>query len=112
MSALEKGKKVNKSKTQLMDPLYAKLMKSVERAIGSTEFYEFFMDALSRADNEIQFSNRRVEKIIDLRWVETLESTMGAMQAIIASPRNIIREDELMSMLLMRKKADQMWFAI
>jgi len=104
MSALEKGKKVNKSKTQLMDPLYAKLMKSVERAIGSTEFYEFFMDALSRADNEIQFSNRRVEKIIDLRWVETLESTMGAMQAIIASPRNIIREDELIVNVAHAKK--------
>ena len=66
MSALEKGKKVNRKKNAVIDPIYKKLMRSVERSIGTTEFYDFFMDALTRADNEFQFSNRRVEKIIDL----------------------------------------------
>ena len=45
----------------LIDPIYEKFTKSVIRAIGSTDFYDFFMDTLSRANNEIQFSNRRMK---------------------------------------------------
>ena len=44
-----------KKKDVLIDPLYQKYTKSVIRALGSTEFYEFFMDAISRADNQFQF---------------------------------------------------------
>lgn len=104
MSALEK-KNVRRKKKSLIDPLYVKLMKSVIRSIGSTEFYEFFMDTMSRADSEIQFSNRKVEKVIDIRWVEAIEGTIQAMQNIVASPRNIIREDELIVNVAHARKA-------
>lgn len=92
-------------KNSLIDPIYDKFTKSVRRAIGSTEFYEFFMDAMSRAENEIQFSNRRMEKIVDVKWVEAIEATINAMQLIVASPRNIIREDELIVNIANAKKA-------
>lgn len=92
-------------KDSLIDPIYKKFTKSVRRAIGSTEFYEFFMDAMSRAENEFQFSNRRMEKIVDVRWVEAIESSINAMQLILASPRNIIREDELIVNIANAKKA-------
>ena len=92
-------------KDSLIDPIYKKFTKSVRRAIGSTEFYEFFMDAMSRAENEFQFSNRRMEKIVDVRWVEAIEASINAMQLIVASPRNIIREDELIVNIANAKKA-------
>ena len=95
----------NNKKNSLIDPIYDKFTKSVRRAIGSTEFYEFFMDAMSRAENEIQFSNRRMEKIVDVKWVEAIEATINAMQLIVASPRNIIREDELIVNIANAKKA-------
>ena len=95
----------NTNKSSLIDPIYTKFTKSVRRAIGSTEFYEFFMDAMSRAENEIQFSNRRMEKIVDVRWVEAIEQSINAMQLIVASPRNIIREDELIVNIANAKKA-------
>ena len=50
----------------LIDPIYRKFVKGTLRSIGSTEFYEFFMDAISKADNEFQFSNRKLEKVVDL----------------------------------------------
>lgn len=92
-------------KDSLIDPIYKKFTKSVRRAIGSTEFYEFFMDAMSRAENEFQFSNRRMEKIVDIRWVEAIEASINAMQLIVASPRNVIREDELIVNIANAKKA-------
>ena len=93
------------NKNSLIDPVYKKFTKSVRRAIGSTEFYEFFMDAMSRAENEVQFSNRRMEKIVDVKWVEAIESSINAMQLIVASPRNIIREDELIVNIANARKA-------
>jgi len=88
-------RKPYKKKVSTIDALYTKFTHSVRRAIGSTEFYEFFMDTMSRADSEIQFSNRKMEKIIDVKWVDAIERAIPAMQNIVNSPRNIIREEEL-----------------
>ena len=94
-----------KKKDMLIDPLYQKYTKSVIRALGSTEFYEFFMDAISRADNQFQFSNRKMEKTVDLDWVDAIEDALPAFQSIVSNPRNIIREDELIVNVANAKKA-------
>lgn len=79
----------------LVDPIYQKFTKSVIRALGSTEFYLFFMDAISRADNQIQFSNRKLIKTVDLQWVDAVEDALQGFQTIINNPRNVIKEEEL-----------------
>jgi len=84
-----------KKKAALIDPLYQRYIKSVIRALGSTEFYEFFMDAISHAENEFQFSNRKLVKTVDLTWVDAIEDVLEAFQSIIATPRNVIHEEEL-----------------
>lgn len=89
----------------LIDPIYQKFVRSVTRAIGSTDFYEFFMDAVSMADNEFQFSNRKLVKNVDPIWVDSIEDTLEAFQNIIASPRNVIKEDELIVNVANAKKA-------
>lgn len=99
------GKTGPKKKDSLIDPLYQKYTKSVIRALGSTEFYEFFMDAISRAENQFQFSNRKMEKTVDLDWVDAIEESLASFQNIISNPRNIIREDELVVNVANAKKA-------
>ena len=94
-----------KKKGSLIDPLYQKYTKSVIRALGSTEFYEFFMDAVSRADNRFQFSNRKMVKTVDLAWVDAVDETLMAFQSIVANPRNVIREDELIVNVANARKA-------
>lgn len=81
--------------SSLIDPIYEKFVRGVTRAIGSTEFYTFFMDAVSRARNEFQFSNRKMIKNVDITWVDAIEETLNAMQNIISSPRNVIKEEDL-----------------
>ena len=95
------GKKGNQA---LIDPVYQKFTRGILRAISSTDFYEFFMDAISKADNEFQFSNRKLEKAVDLKWVEAVEKALPAIQNIIASPRNVIREEELIVNAALAKK--------
>lgn len=84
-----------KKKGSLIDPVYQKYVKSVMRALGSTEFYEFFMDSISRAENEFQFSNRRMDKTVDVTWVDQIEDALDSFQKIVSSPRHVIREEEL-----------------
>ena len=64
-----KSKKAETNQTlALIDPVYQKYVKSVIRALGSSQFYEYFMDSVAHAQNEFQFSNRRMEKIVDTTW--------------------------------------------
>lgn len=89
----------------LIDHIYRRFVRGISRAIGSTEFYEFFMDSISGARNEFQFSNRRVIKSVDLKWVEAIEEALDGMQNIIASPRNVIKEEELIVNVAHAKRA-------
>jgi len=91
----EKKSTTKKGKPALIDPIYQRFTKSVLRALGSSEFYKFFMDSVANANNQFQFSNRKLEKTVDLNWVNEIERALPAMQNIIANPRNIIQEEEL-----------------
>lgn len=96
MASTKSGKNDRVNQTlEVIDPVYQKYAKSVIRALSSTDFYEYFMESVARADNEFQFSNRRMEKIVDTSWVDSIENAMEGFQNIISSPRNIIKEEEL-----------------
>ena len=105
MAADNKDTGKSRKKPSLIDPIYQKFTKSVIRALGSTDFYEFFMDAVSRADNQFQFSNRKLQKTVDLDWVDAVEETLNAFQKIVSNPRNVIREEELIVNVANAKKA-------
>lgn len=103
--ASQKNKNDKQGTAALIDPIYKKFTRGVLRAISDTEFYEYFMEAVSRAENEIQFSNRKMEKAVDLNWVDRIEDALPAIQNIISNPRNIIREEELIVNAANAKKA-------
>ena len=101
-----KGNRKN-GKVTSIDAVYQKYARGVIRTLASTEFYDFFMDVISRAENEIQFSNRQCVKVIDPKWVEELEASLSGFQRIIANPRNTIREDELIVNVANAKRGGQ-----
>ncbi len=88
----------------LIDPIYERFSKSVVRALGSTDFYEYFMDALSKAENVIQFSNRRLEKTVDPTWVDMIESCLKPLEKVVNNPRNVIKEETLIVNVANAKK--------
>ena len=102
--AKDKQTESGNQNSQTADVLFEKYVKSTIRTLGSTEFYETFMEAISRAQNEIQFSNRRMEKVVDTDWIDAVESTLTGFQNIIENPRNILREDELIVNVANAKK--------
>ena len=104
----ETGEVITESRHEtesLIDPIYEKFVRSVTRAIGSTEFYKFFINAVSEADNEFQFSNRKLVKTVDESWVDTIEDALEAFQKIVEAPRNVIKEEELIVNVANARKA-------
>ena len=63
------------------------------------------MDAVSRARNEFQFSNRKLVKTVDLTWVDAIEESLDAFQKIISSPRNVLKEEDLIVNVANAKKS-------
>lgn len=107
MSETSKSKKKTVSaskKTATIDAVYQKYARGVVRALASTEFYDFFMDMIDKAENQFQFSNRRCEKIIDPKWVDAIDEALPFFQNIISNPRNIIKEEEIIVNVANAKK--------
>ena len=100
----KKAPAVEQKESDNVEILFQKYVKSVVRALGSTQFYQYFMESVASAENEIQFSNRRMEKIVDTEWIDAVESALTGFQNIIESPRNVIREDELIVNVANAKK--------
>lgn len=99
-----KNPDVNNMQLEVIDPIYQKYVNSVIRTLGTTDFYDFFMTSIAHAENEFQFSNRRVEKIVDVTWVDAVENALKAFQNIISSPRNVIKEEEVIVNVANAKK--------
>ena len=106
VSSASSVKKKSRRGKPLIDPVFQRFVNGVTRAIGSTEFYEYFMDCMNIAETEIQFSNRKLIKTVDLNWVDKIEDTLEAIQSIVENPRNIIKEEELIVNVAHAKKAN------
>lgn len=98
------GQSTNKQ-LEIIDPVYEKYVKGVIRTLGSTDFYDFFMDSISCAENEFQFSNRRLEKYVDTDWIDAIEGALEGFQTVLSSPRNVIKEDEIIVNVANARKA-------
>lgn len=101
------AEKNTSKKSASIDAIYQKYARGVIRTLASSDFYEFFMDMIEKAENEFQFSNRRSEKIIDPKWVDAVDEALGAFQNIISNPRNVIKEEELIVNVAHAKKGGQ-----
>ena len=89
-----------------IDPIYKKYSSKVISTLASTEFYEYFMDVMRAGKNTVQFSNRRVEKMVDERWVLEIEAVIKPMEEIINNPRNFIMTEEIISNIALVKKVE------
>ena len=90
---------------EVIDPIYQKYVKSVIRTLGTTDFYDFFMGSIACAENEFQFSNRRLEKFVDTEWIDAIEESLQGFQNVMSAPRNVIKEDELIVNVANARKA-------
>ncbi len=87
-----------------IDPIYKQYAARIIKYIASTDFYEYFMQMLENGKNVMQFSNRKVEKLVDEVWVNAIETAMKPMEEIINNPRNFIVQEEIIVNVALAKR--------
>ena len=90
----------------LIDPIYRKFTAKAFKNLTSPEFYEFFTAMLKNGEQTFQFSNRKLDMQVDMRWVEIIEDTIPHFFEISRNPRVIITQEELITNVVQAKKID------
>lgn len=90
----------------MIDPIYRKFTAKAFKNLTSPEFYEFFQNMLKNGEQNFQFSNRKLDMQVDMRWVEIIEATIPAFMEISRNPRVIITQEELITNVVQAKKID------
>ncbi len=84
--------------------LFEQYHQSFLTAVNSDDFFTFLMNAIQSGDNEMSFLMKKLNKNIDMRWVEVLEDCIVPLDTIIRNPRRfIVQEDEVVPIHLSKK---------
>ena len=103
-----KKKPAVKRKTGYIDPVYQRFMGQVEKTLKSEEFYRYFQESLKEGKRAYQFSNRKLEKKIDEKWIKAVEDCMDPFNNIIMNPRNfIIEKEEIVNVAVARQSTPE-----
>lgn len=103
-----KKKPAVKRKTGYIDPVYQRFMGQVEKTLKSEEFYRYFQESLKEGKRAYQFSNRKLEKKIDEKWIKAVEDCIDPFNNIIMNPRNfIIEKEEIVNVAVARQSTPE-----
>ena len=84
--------------------LFEQYHESFLSIVNSDDFFSYLMNAINSGDNEISFLMKKLNKNIDMRWVEMLEDCIIPLDTIIRNPRRfIVQEDEVVPVHLSKK---------
>jgi len=89
------------------EQLYADYIFSTSPFIENNESYSRFRDEINKGDNKSSFSERYVDRSVDITWLDKIEDSIIALDNIIRAPRNFIKEEEEIVPIAMSKKIVQ-----
>lgn len=80
------------------DSVYGKLYSDtnyfIDAIVAENSFYREFVDAVSRGGKEFEVKRRKLKKIIDEDWIDTIEENLISLDRAIRSPSKFIEEQE------------------
>lgn len=62
--------------------------------LRADEFFAYFMNAIKSGERNVYLYEKYIERNVDLRWVEMIESTIIPLDTIIRNPRRFIKNEE------------------
>ena len=87
-----------------IDELYLKYVNKVGKTLETDKYFQYLFEIVQAGKNELSQRHQIMHKVIDERWLTTIEDSLDAIYSIIEKPRRFIAtEQEVVPVELARK---------
>ena len=87
-----------------INDLYSKYTEKVEQELEDDRYFQYLFEMVQAGDNTLQQKNRILHKVVDDRWISTLEEGIEAIFEIIDKPRRFLATTEEVVPVALAKK--------
>ena len=84
--------------------LYLKYVGSVGEALENDRYFQYLFEMVQAGDNTFHQTNQVLHKVVDERWLTTIEESLDAINEIIDKPRRFITTCEEVVPVALAKK--------
>ena len=90
--------------SETINDLYLKYAEGVGESLESDRYFQYLFEMVQAGENTLQQKNRILHKVVDERWIGTIEEGIDAIYNIIDKPRRFVTtKEEVVPVALARK---------
>lgn len=90
--------------SETINDLYLKYAEGVGESLESDRYFQYLFEMVQAGENTLQQKNRILHKVVDERWIGTIEEGIDAIFNIIDKPRRFVTtKEEVVPVALARK---------
>ena len=90
--------------SETINDLYLKYAEGVGESLESDRYFQYLFEMVQAGDNTLQQKHRILHKVVDERWIGTIEEGIDAIYNIIDKPRRFVTtKEEVVPVALARK---------
>ena len=90
--------------SETINDLYLKYAEGIGESLESDRYFQYLFEMVQAGENTLQQKNRILHKVVDERWIGTIEEGIDAIFNIIDKPRRFVTtKEEVVPVALARK---------
>ena len=90
--------------TKTINDLYLKYTNKVGRTLESDRYFQYLYEMVQAGENTFRQNNQILHKVVDERWLSTIEESLDAINTIIEKPRRFVTTTEEVVPVALAKK--------
>ena len=90
--------------TKTINDLYLKYVNKVGRTLESDRYFQYLYEMVQAGENVLQQNNQVLHKVVDERWLSTIEESLDSINRIIDKPRRFVTTKEEVVPVALAKK--------
>ena len=87
-----------------INDLYLKYTNKVGKTLENDRYFRYLFEMVQAGNNQFQHNNRILHKVVDERWLTTIEESLDAINTIIEKPRRFVTTKEEVVPVALAKK--------
>ena len=77
-----------------LNDLYLKYAENIGGAFDDDKYFRYLFEMVRAGKNEINQTNQIMRKVVDERWLTTIEEALESISKIIENPRRVLKTNE------------------